>query len=91
MVVLGLRHSDVGVASGLLRKALTGQGNSGIMPFACRDMCLIAARKHLTTWHGQIAQLVEHTTENRSVGGSIPPLATTFFLPTFFFNTKSFC
>ena len=49
MVVLGLRHSDVGVASGLLRKALTGQGNSGIMPFACRDMCLIAARKHLTT------------------------------------------
>ena len=25
---------------------------------------------------GQIAQLVEHTTENRSVGGSIPPLAT---------------
>ena len=26
---------------------------------------------------GQIAQLVEHTTENRSVGGSIPPLATT--------------
>ena len=25
---------------------------------------------------GQVAQLVEHTTENRGVGGSIPPLAT---------------
>ena len=29
--------------------------------------------------HGwaQVAQLVEHATENRSVGGSIPPLGTT--------------
>jgi excisionase family DNA binding protein len=26
--------------------------------------------------HGQVAQLVEHATENRGVGGSIPPLAT---------------
>ncbi len=26
--------------------------------------------------HGQVAQLVEHTTENRGVGGSIPPLTT---------------
>jgi hypothetical protein len=26
---------------------------------------------------GQVAQLVEHATENRSVGGSIPSLATT--------------
>jgi len=26
---------------------------------------------------GQVAQLVEHTTENRGVGGSIPPLTTT--------------
>jgi hypothetical protein len=25
---------------------------------------------------GEVAQLVEHTTENRSVDGSIPPLAT---------------
>ena len=25
---------------------------------------------------GQVAQLVEHSTENRGVGGSIPPLAT---------------
>jgi hypothetical protein len=24
----------------------------------------------------QVAQLVEHATENRSVGGSIPPLGT---------------
>ena len=27
--------------------------------------------------HAQVAQLVEHATENRSVGGSIPPLGTT--------------
>ena len=26
----------------------------------------------------QVAQLVEHATENRSVGGSIPPLGTTY-------------
>jgi hypothetical protein len=26
--------------------------------------------------HAQVAQLVEHTTENRGVGGSIPPLGT---------------
>ena len=29
--------------------------------------------------HAQVAQLVEHATENRSVGGSIPPLGTIFF------------
>ena len=28
--------------------------------------------------NAQVAQLVEHATENRSVGGSIPPLGTTF-------------
>src|SRR5215218_2603864 len=28
----------------------------------------------------QVAQLVEHATENRSVGGSIPPLGTKIFL-----------
>jgi hypothetical protein len=28
----------------------------------------------------QVAQLVEHATENRSVGGSIPPLGTIFWL-----------
>ena len=26
--------------------------------------------------YAQVAQLVEHATENRSVGGSIPPLGT---------------
>jgi hypothetical protein len=30
----------------------------------------------LSTVPGQVAQLVEHTTENRGVGGSIPPLTT---------------
>ena len=29
--------------------------------------------------HAQVAQLVEHATENRSVGGSIPPLGTILF------------
>jgi hypothetical protein len=29
----------------------------------------------------QVAQLVEHATENRSVGGSIPPLGTITFYP----------
>ncbi len=29
-----------------------------------------------TSQHAQVAQLVEHATENRSVGGSIPPLGT---------------
>jgi hypothetical protein len=28
----------------------------------------------------QVAQLVEHATENRSVGGSIPPLGTMLLL-----------
>ena len=34
----------------------------------------------------QVAQLVEHATENRSVGGSIPPLGTTFFIGSIYFN-----
>ncbi len=29
--------------------------------------------------NAQVAQLVEHATENRSVGGSIPPLGTINF------------
>ena len=29
--------------------------------------------------NAQVAQLVEHATENRGVGGSIPPLGTTSF------------
>lgn len=28
----------------------------------------------------QVAQLVEHATENRSVGGSIPPLGTIYLI-----------
>ena len=33
----------------------------------------------MTSPVAQVAQLVEHATENRSVGGSIPPLGTTSF------------
>jgi hypothetical protein len=32
--------------------------------------------ERLSPRHAQVAQLVEHATENRSVGGSIPPLGT---------------
>src|SRR5437868_12032451 len=39
------------------------------------------ARPRLRARRGaQVAQLVEHATENRSVGGSIPPLGTTLRL-----------
>lgn len=34
------------------------------------------ARRALKPDDAQVAQLVEHATENRSVGGSIPPLGT---------------
>jgi hypothetical protein len=38
------------------------------------------ARPRVGGLDAQVAQLVEHATENRSVGGSIPPLGTiTFF------------
>ena len=30
------------------------------------------------SFYAQVAQLVEQATENRCVGGSIPPLGTTF-------------
>ena len=33
------------------------------------------APKRFGRFFGQVAQLVEHATENRGVGGSIPPLA----------------
>ena len=34
------------------------------------------AQKTVHLWEGQVAQLVEHMTENHGVGGSIPSLAT---------------
>ena len=54
------------------RSGWTGRPGASISPRALqRDGRLTAAR------HGaQVAQLVEHATENRSVGGSIPPLGT---------------
>jgi hypothetical protein len=36
----------------------------------------ISARCVLTAPAAQVAQLVEHVTENHGVGGSIPPLGT---------------
>ena len=37
----------------------------------------LLAAEPATPSGAQVAQLVEHATENRSVGGSIPPLGTT--------------
>ena len=36
----------------------------------------VRALKTAHLWEGQVAQLVEHMTENHGVGGSIPSLAT---------------
>ena len=36
-------------------------------------------RYHAASANAQVAQLVEHATENRSVGGSTPPLGTFAF------------
>src|SRR5262249_8326412 len=53
---------------------------------ATHTMLALRAEEPLSsrfTPRGEVAQLVEHTTENRSVGGPIPPLATTISrLPT---------
>ena len=38
----------------------------------------VRAQKTGHLWEGQVAQLVEHMTENHGVGGSIPSLATSF-------------
>ena len=41
--------------------------------------------------HGaQVAQLVEHVTENHGVGGSIPPLGTTYSQIAFTLNLPTF-
>jgi hypothetical protein len=40
-----------------------------------------ALPSRLAAGSAQVAQLVEHATENRSVGGSIPPLGTSTFYP----------
>ena len=40
----------------------------------------MACRSNAAT-DAQVAQLVEHATENRSVGGSIPPLGTIAAMP----------
>lgn len=42
----------------------------------------------IAVW-AQVAQLVEHATENRSVGGSIPPLGTIAFLSGCFHKTNA--
>ena len=60
------------------RPAVTGQAT----PFTLKapeKILLIADKSHDHKYYGfaQVAQLVEHATENRGVGGSIPPLGTT--------------
>src|SRR6266508_4772489 len=58
------------------------------MPRSCENLRVILSFLHVSRFHhscrntfaalpdGQVAQLVEHMTENHGVGGSIPSLAT---------------
>jgi hypothetical protein len=52
-----------------------GTGREERAPIAPLSPSLLSSVALLS---GEVAQLVEHTTENRSVDGSIPPLATIF-------------
>jgi hypothetical protein len=44
---------------------------------ARHSACLLGWNGQVSGLGAQVAQLVEHAIENRSVGGSIPPLGTT--------------
>ncbi len=46
--------------------------------------------RHIALARAQVAQLVEHATENRSVGGSIPPLGTSLLSSPVFFHCPSY-
>lgn len=48
---------------------------AGVLPFAGSNPC--PAHHILFSSRGEVAQLVEHWTENPGVGGSIPPFSTT--------------
>src|SRR5205814_1957381 len=78
----GVRHVwrgdvDVEPVRRVLESAPSGGGRS---PVAERQATLPMPARALAGpggfLFGQVAQLVEHTTENRGVGGSTPPLAT---------------
>ena len=58
--------------SGLFRAPLDRPGSISYKPRALPEAGRLARRRSAA----QVAQLVEHATENRSVGGSIPPLGT---------------
>ena len=47
---------------------------SGWRAYRCLTPAAVAATNRA---HAQVAQSVEHVTENHGVGGSIPPLGTT--------------
>jgi hypothetical protein len=53
----------------------TGEKRASITP----ALSLILALREVGA---QVAQLVEHVTENHGVGGSIPPLGTRTFVPS---------
>src|SRR4029078_12595104 len=55
------------------RPCWTGHGRTSINPAPCK-------RPPSGGPGAQVAQLVEHCTENAGVGGSIPPLGTTHFI-----------
>ena len=55
---------------------MTALGRIDWAEMALLDRPESALYKPPPTLDAQVAQLVEHATENRSVGGSIPPLGT---------------
>ena len=59
--------------SELASAGLVQRVHGGALPVLYSTFCSVYWQAN----EGQVAQLVEHTTENRSVGGSIPSLATT--------------
>ena len=63
-----------------MMKTVTKQAHKVVMALDSREASHYNARALrsllATAGDAQVAQLVEHATENRSVGGSIPPLGT---------------
>ena len=55
------------------------------------DRSIDFSYKHTSYFtHAQVAQLVEHSTENAGVGCSIQPLGTTFELVFYYYGFSNF-
>jgi hypothetical protein len=75
-------HELVESTTGIQRPASNDRHPVGILSVAswtARNRASITPRAHrlaILRGDAQVAQLVEHVTENHGVGGSIPPLGT---------------